>query len=272
MRIPFTKMHGLGNDFVVIQTEGGIQLPAGTIRDLGDRRTGIGFDQLLWLEPPRSEHGNVFYRIFNADGSEAEQCGNGARCIARFIGADTNQELVLEHPGGQSRARLKADGAVSVELGEPDFRPETLPFLTETDTPPYPIEAGDQSLEIHVVSIGNPHAVLRVENIDAAPVSTIGPLLESHVRFPNRANISFMQVVAADRIRLRVFERGAGETQACGTGACAAVVVGQSNGTLDPRVEVELPGGCVTVQWDGPGSPVWLTGEAVTVFEGAVNI
>ena len=272
MRIPFTKMHGLGNDFVVIRTPGDIVLPDETIRRLSDRRTGIGFDQLLWLEPPRTAEADVFYRIFNADGSEAEQCGNGARCIARFIADETKRELLLEHPGGLSRARLEDDGDVSIELGEPDFRPESLPFLTKVNKPPYAIDAGDQSVAIHVVSIGNPHAVIRVDNVDTAPVATIGPLLESHARFPNRANISFMQVVAADRIRLRVYERGVGETQACGTGACAAVVVGQSDGVLDHSVEVELSGGRATVRWDGPGSPVWLTGDAVTVFEGTVNI
>ena len=272
MRISFTKMHGLGNDFVVIRTQGESLLPSETICHLSDRRTGIGFDQLLCLEPPRTKGGDVFYRIYNADGSEAEQCGNGARCIARFIGGEAGQELLLEHPDGLSRARLEDNGAVSVELGEPDFRPESLPFLTEGDEPPYQIDAGDQNVDIHVVSIGNPHAVIRVDDVDNAPVTTIGPLLESHAQFPNRANISFMQVIAADRIRLRVFERGVGETQACGTAACAAVVVGQSDGALDTVVEVELPGGRATVRWDGPGSPVWLTGEAVTVFEGTVNI
>jgi len=276
MRIPFTKMHGLGNDFVVIRTPGDIQLPAETIRRLGDRRTGIGFDQLLWLEPPRTPEGDVFYRIFNANGSEAEQCGNGARCIARHIGGKTSQELRLEHPGGLTRARLEDNGEVSVELGEPDFRPQSLPFLTEAGKPPYAIDAGDQRIEIRVVSIGNPHAVIRVDDVDTAPVATVGPLLESHANFPNRANIGFMQVVAADRIRLRVYERGVGETLACGTGACAAVVVSQIDGVLDSRpdhgVTVELPGGCATVRWDCPGSPVWLTGEAVTVFEGSVNI
>jgi len=272
MRIPFTKMHGLGNDFIVIQTQGGIRLPSETIRQLGNRRTGIGFDQLLWLEPPRTVDGDVFYRIFNTDGSEAEQCGNGARCIARFIGDEVGRELLLEHPGGLYRAHLEDDGDVSVELGEPDFRPESLPFITENSEPPYPLKAGDQNVDIHIVSIGNPHAVIRVDDIDKAPVTTIGPLLETHARFPNHANISFMQVVAADRIRLRVYERGVGETPACGTGACAAVVVGQNDGVLDSVVEVEFPGGCATVRWDGPGSPVWLTGEAVTVFEGTVNI
>ncbi len=273
MRISFTKMHGLGNDFVVIRTQDEALLPAETIRRLGNRRTGIGFDQLLWLQPPQTDTGDVFYRIFNADGGEAEQCGNGARCIARFIGAETDsRELVLEHPGGLSRARLEDNGDVSVELGEPDFRPESLPFRTETAKPPYPIDAGDQHVAIHVVSIGNPHGVIQVDDIDTAPVATLGPLLEAHARFPNHANIGFMQVVSADRIRLRVFERGVGETQACGTGACAAVVVGQSDGALNSVVEVELPGGRATVRWDGLGSPVWLTGEAVTVFEGTVNI
>jgi diaminopimelate epimerase len=167
---------------------------------------------------------------------------------------------------------MENNGDVSVELGEPDFRPESVPFQTEGGEPPYPIEAGDQDIEISVVSIGNPHAVIRVDDVDEAPIATIGPLLENHARFPNRANIGFMQVVAADRIRLRVYERGVGETQACGTGACAAVVVGQHEGALDPIVEVELPGGRATVRWDGPGSPVWLTGEATTVFEGTINI
>jgi len=273
MRVSFTKMHGLGNDFVIIQSQDEAVLPRDTIRRLSDRRTGIGFDQLLWLQPPRTDAGDVFYRIFNADGSAAEQCGNGARCIAHFIGAEAGgRELVREHPGGLSRARLEENGAVSVELGEPDFRPESLPFITQTNKPPYPIDTGDQHIEIDVVSIGNPHAVIRVDDIDTAPVATLGPLLEAHARFPNRANIGFMQVVSTDCIRLRVFERGVGETQACGTGACAAVVVGQSDGALNSVVEVELPGGRATVRWDGPGSPVWLTGEAVTVFEGTVNI
>ncbi len=272
MRIPFTKMHGLGNDFIVIQTKGGILLPEETIRHLANRHSGIGFDQLLWLEPPQTADGDVFYRIFNADGSEAEQCGNGARCIARLISDETDRELLLEHSSGLSRARRESNGDISVEFGEPDFRPESLPFITQTGEPPYPVNAGDQSIDIRIVSIGNPHAVLCVDDIDHEPVATLGPLLESHARFPNHANIGFMQVVSADRIRLRVYERGVGETQGCGTGACAAVVVGQSTGTLNSVVNVELPGGCVTVRWDGPGSPVWLTGEAATVFEGTINI
>ncbi len=271
MQTPFTKMHGLGNDFIVIRANGAEPPPADTIRRLGDRRTGIGFDQMLWLEPPHND-GDVFYRIFNADGSEAEQCGNGARCIARFIGAAADHDLTLEYPGGVVHARLEDDGEVSVELGEPDLRPDALPFVTAPGGPPYAIDACGETVEIRVVSIGNPHAVVLIDDIDTAPVATLGPALESHAQFPNRANIGFMQVVAADRIRLRVFERGTGETQACGTGACAAVVVGRDAGLLNPRVEVELRGGRATVRWDGPGSPVWLTGNAVTVFEGSVDL
>jgi len=276
MRIPFTKMHGLGNDFVVIRTPDNRQPTSDTIRRLGDRRTGIGFDQLLWLQPPRTPDGDVYYRNFNADGSEAEQCGNGARCIAHLIGAEVDAkigtELMLEHQCGLSRARLEKDGRISVELGEPDFRPESLPFHTDADEPPYRIEVQDQSIEVRVVSIGNPHAVIRVDDVDVAPVATVGPLLERHACFPNRANIGFMQVVGADRIRLRVYERGVGETRACGTGACAAVVTGRSDGVLDERVTVELPGGSVTIRWHGPGSSVWLTGVAVNVFEGTIDI
>ena len=269
---PFTKMHGYGNDFVVIERQDGSELSADTIRRLADRHTGIGFDQLLWLEPPRSEGTDIYYRIFNADGGEVEQCGNGARCIARHIGGDAGRELRLEHPSGISQARLEADGNVSIEFGEPNFAPASLPFDAAGEEAPYTIDAAGEAVEIGVVSIGNPHGVLVVDDVDTAPVATLGPALESHARFPNRANIGFMQVVAADRIRLRVYERGVGETQACGTGACAAVVIGRHQGSLDSIVAVELPGGRATVRWDGPGSPVWLTGEAVTVFEGTINL
>lgn len=271
MQTPFTKMHGFGNDFIVIRANDAEPPTADVIRRLGDRRLGIGFDQLLWLEPPHAG-GDVFYRIFNTDGSEAEQCGNGARCIARFIGTSGDRDLILEFPGGIVHARLEDDGRVSVELGEPDLRPEALPFIATAGDPPYTLDVIGEPVDIRVVSIGNPHAVVVVDDIDTAPVATLGPALENHARFPNRANIGFMQVVAADRIRLRVFERGAGETPACGTGACAAVVIGRDAGLLDPRVNVELRGGRATVRWDGPGSPVWLTGDAVTVFEGSVDL
>ena len=272
MPVSFTKMQGFGNDFVVIRADNHELLSADRIRALGNRRTGIGFDQLLWLEPPRDSGADVYYRIFNADGSEAEQCGNGARCIARFLNPEPGREVVLEHPGGLSPARLEADGNVSVALCEPDFRPAALPFLTEAETPPYRVDTEAGPAEFGIVSIGNPHAVLQVENVDTAPVAALGPLLESHAQFPNRANIGFMQIVAADRIRLRVFERGVGETQACGTGACAAVVVGRNAGIPAEQVQVDLPGGQAIVRWNGPGTPVWLTGEAKTVYEGTVNL
>ncbi|MCC7330507.1 MAG: diaminopimelate epimerase [Gammaproteobacteria bacterium] len=272
MRVSFTKMHGLGNDFVVVPASGMAPPPAGTIRALADRKTGIGFDQLLWLEKPRIPGAAVYYRIFNTDGSEAEQCGNGARCIARLVGGDSSGALVLQHRGGSSRARLEHSGLVSVEVAVPEFAPGRVPFLAAAEADSYKVKAGRRNVELRVVSLGNPHAVIRVEDVDAAPVATLGPALEGHERFPNRANIGFMQVLDPEHIRLRVFERGVGETRACGTGACAAAVVGQRAGWLAPRVHVSLPGGELLVRWDGPGTPVWLTGEAVTVFEGTVDI
>jgi diaminopimelate epimerase len=272
MHTPFVKMHGLGNDFLIIRATDASPMDGDTIRRLADRKTGIGFDQLLWLEPGRSDGADVFYRIFNRDGDEIEQCGNGARCIARLLAGSTPRELVLEHGGGIARARVEPDGNVTVEMGVPEFRPEFIPFLTDVQQDIYELEANGELVNVGVVSIGNPHAVITVEAVVTAPVERLGPLLECHDRFPNRANIGFMQVVTNDRIRLRVFERGVGETQACGTGACAAVAVGRSAGKLADRVVVELPGGEVTICWEGPGSPVWLTGEAATVYEGTVNI
>jgi diaminopimelate epimerase len=272
MQTPFTKMHGLGNDFLIIRSTDAPPLDSETIRRLADRKTGIGFDQLLYLEPGRSDEADVFYRIFNRDGNEVEQCGNGARCIARLLAGAGSRELVLEHCGGIARAHVEAGGTVTVEMGVPEFRPELIPFTADAQQDRYELEANGELVQLCVVSIGNPHAVIHVDAVVTAPVERLGPLLESHVRFPNRANIGFMQVIGKDRIRLRVFERGVGETRACGTGACAAVVVGRHAGELADRVVVELPGGEVTIRWEGPGSPVWLTGEAVTVFEGTVKI
>jgi diaminopimelate epimerase len=270
MNVPFTKMHGLGNDFMIVHTEAAPPA-AGRIRAWADRRRGIGFDQLLWVGAARDPAAAAAYRIFNSDGSEAEQCGNGARCIVKFL-ADRGHapNLTLEHVGGLSPARLLPDGQVAVAMGEPDFRPAALPFTASAQAEAYDIAVAGSSVELRVVSLGNPHAVLRVEDIDSAPVERLGPALESHERFPSRANISFVQIVDPTHIRLRVFERGVGETQACGTGACAAAVTGQRAGWLDPTVRVELPGGWVTVDWKGPGESVWLTGEAITVFEGTV--
>lgn len=272
MRISFTKMHGLGNDFVVVQA-GDMPLPsAAAIRALADRKTGIGFDQLLWLEAPRSPGTALYYRIFNTDGSEAEQCGNGARCIARLVAPNHGDMLVLGHRGGSSRARIEDDGLVSVEIAVPEFAPGRIPFIAGAAADSYVVQAAGEDIELRVVSLGNPHAVIRVDDVDTAPVAKLGPLLERHERFPNRANIGFMQVLDPGHIRLRVFERGVGETRACGTGACAAAVVGRQAGWLAPRVHVDLPGGELLVRWEGPGAAVWLTGEAIRVFEGTADL
>ncbi len=274
MRLPFTKMHGLGNDFIVVRGAG--ELSAKLIRRLADRHTGIGFDQLLWLD--ETADADIYYRIFNADGGEVEQCGNGARCIARYIAGDNTgneQILRLAFSGGIIEARLQRDGNVAVNMGEPNFDPTSLPFdasgLQVTDNR-FRLPVASTAVDFSVVSMGNPHAVLEVADVDSAPVVHIGPLLESHERFPNRANIGFMQIVAPERIRLRVFERGVGETSACGTGACAAVAVGRRAGLLAADVTVQLPGGELRVRWAGPGESVWLIGEAVKAFEGVVEI
>ena len=272
MLLPFTKMHGLGNDFMVVRANGAAPPPAEIIRALAERKTGVGFDQLLWVEKPRTPGAAAYYRVFNGDGGEAEQCGNGARCIAQLIGGGADRALVLQHRGGSSRARLERNNLVSVEIAVPRFEPGQVPFVAEREAPSYEVRVHQQTVELHVVSLGNPHGVLRVEDIDAAPVDTLGAALECHERFPNRANIGFMQVLDPEHIRLRVFERGVGETRACGTGACAAAVVGRRAGWLAERVTVSLPGGELLVRWEGPGTPVWLTGEAVAVFEGTVEI
>jgi diaminopimelate epimerase len=272
-QLAFTKMHGLGNDFIIVR---GVAVPAANeIMRLANRHTGIGFDQLLWLEEPHESGTDIFYRIFNADGGEVEQCGNGARCIARYIaGGDQDTERVwkLAHQGGVVDALLQSDGDVAVTMGEPEFNPASVPFVADAEAEAYFVDADDDRVELAVVSMGNPHAVIAVDDVDAAPVTRLGALLEQHERFPNRANIGFMQLLSRERIRLRVFERGVGETSACGTGACAAVVTGQRAGKLAEEVTVELPGGELKVRWSGLGKPVWLIGEAVTVFEGVVNV
>jgi len=276
MRLAFTKMHGLGNDFIVFDASDPSQLPKpAALRRLADRRTGIGFDQALVLAPPRRDGTDVFYRIFNADGSEVEQCGNGARCIARLVASRSEasgRTLVLDSPGGLVTARLRADGLVSVAMGVPDFDPHSLPFEADAEAPSYRLDLPSGPVEFGAVSIGNPHAVIRVRSVNDAPVDTVGPAMENHARFPRRVNVGFLEIVSPDHVRLRVFERGAGETQACGTGACAAVAVGRRHGPLAEEVRVDLPGGRLIVQWPGPGEPIWLTGPAETAFEGHVDI
>jgi diaminopimelate epimerase len=274
MRLSFTKMHGLGNDFIVINAANDAAIPsAATFKQLGDRRTGIGFDQALVLMPPRRAGTDVYYRIFNCDGSEVEQCGNGARCIASLVAhrLGKTERLDMDSTGGRVNALLNADGTVSVEFAVPNFAPASLPF-DATEASQYALQVGERTIEIGAVSMGNPHAVWRVPSAANAPVDSVGPMVENHPRFPNRVNAGFMEVVARDHIRLRVWERGVGETLACGTGTCAAVAVGRKLGWLDEVVQVDLPGGRASVTWTGPGNSIWLTGAAVTVFEGQVEI
>ena len=274
MLLRFTKMHGLGNDFIVFEapSEGSISSPE-VIHQLADRRTGIGFDQALALMPPRAAGVDVFYRIFNADGSEVEQCGNGARCIASLVASKLGRSDVrMDSPGGGIAGAVREDGAVSLDMGVPDFNPAALPFDASREADIYPLRVGEKEVQIGAVSMGNPHAVLQTPTIQLAPVDTLGPAIENHSRFPKRTNVGFMEVVSPDHIRLRVFERGVGETQACGTGACAAVAVGRRLGLLHEEVQVDAPGGRMVVRWPGPGEHLWLTGPAVKVYEGTADV
>jgi diaminopimelate epimerase len=274
MRLAFTKMHGLGNDFIVFDAPDAASLPSvDDLRGLADRHTGIGFDQALVLAPPRSGGTDVFYRVFNSDGSEVEQCANGARCIASLVARRLGRSTVqLDSPGGRVSGELHSDGMVSLDMGVPNFNPASLPFEASREADIYPLRIGEQELQIGAVSMGNPHAVIQVPSVRSAPVDTLGPAVENHSRFPRRANVGFMEVVGPEHIRLRVYERGAGETQACGTGACAAVAVGRKRGLLQEEVRVDAPGGSMTVRWAGPGEHLWLTGPAVSVFEGTVDV
>ena len=276
MRIAFTKMHALGNDFAVFDApDGQAPLAAGQLRSLADRHTGIGFDQALVLEPPRRAATDVFYRIFNADGREVEQCGNGARCIAALLaarGAARSGALTLDSPAGRIEARVHPGGQVSVNMGPVRFDPAALPFEAPGEADQYPLAVDGDTVEIGAVSIGNPHAVLTVESAETAPVARLGPALEQHPRFPNRVNVGFMEVRDRTHVRLRVYERGVGETLACGTGACAAVAVGRRWGLLDPEVRVSARGGELAVRWGGPGEPIWLSGPAQFAFQGHIDL
>lgn len=276
MRIDFTKMHGLGNDFIVFDAPAGTALPsAEQWRRLSARHTGIGFDQALVLEPPRRDGTAVFYRIFNADGIEVEQCGNGARCIAALLnrrGLAAPGNVTMDSPAGLIRARVLDPNTVAVDMGVPSFAPESLPFLASSEAHVYPLEVAGGEVEIGAVSMGNPHAVLTVASAEAAPVDRLGPAIESHRRFPKRVNVGFMEIADRTHINLRVYERGTGETLACGTGACAAVAVGRHHGRLDAQVYVRVRGGELRVNWDGPGEHIWLTGPAEVSFEGRVEL
>ena len=276
MRLDFTKMLGLGNDFIVVDAPDPAALPdAAAWRRLADRHTGVGFDQALILQPPTRAGTAVHYRIFNADGGEVEQCGNGARCVADLLrrrGRARDGALRMDSPAGVVEARVLAPGRISVNMGVPDFAPRALPCEAPAAAATHAIEVGGETLEIGAVSLGNPHAVLRVASVDAAPVERIGHALQSHPRFPARVNVGFMQVLDAGHIRLRVYERGVGETRACGTGACAAVAVGRTLGLLGGDVQVQLPGGTLEIHWEGPDQPRWMTGPAEVAFERHVDI
>jgi len=276
MRIDFTKMHGVGNDFVVFDAPADQSvLRPELLRSLADRRTGIGFDQALVLERPRRAEAAVFYRIFNPDGDEVEQCGNGARCIAALLhhrGVSRDRALTLDSPAGLVRARIEAGHDVAVDMGIPDFDPRSLPFEALREEESYPLELPGRTLDIGAVSIGNPHALITVASVEAAPVATLGPQIERHPRFPKRVNAGFVEIVARTQVRLRVYERGAGETPGCGTGACAAVAVGRRRGLLEAEVRVSVRGGELRVNWAGPGEHVWLTGPAEISFAGHVEV
>ena len=277
MRIEFTKLHGLGNDFLLFEAQAGAALPSvAQWRALADRHAGVGFDQALVLEPPRLAGTAVHYRVFNADGGEVEQSGNGARCVARYLQlrgrVNADGSVLMGSTGGTVAARVYADGRVSVDLGVPDFEPRALPFLAAAAEANYSLPVAGEQIEFGAVSIGNPHAVLRVAAVESAPVERIGHALQVHASFPRQVNVGFMEIVDAAHIRLRVYERGAGETLACGTGACAAVAVGRNLGLLGPEVEVHVPGGRLSVHWQGAGAHVWLTGPAIVAFTGQAEI
>jgi diaminopimelate epimerase len=278
MDLKFTKMHGLGNDFMVLDgirqslPEEGPPLSPEAMRRLADRHFGVGFDQLLIVQPPRGD-ADFRYRIFNADGSEVSQCGNGARCFARFVrdeGLTDKHEIRVETANGQMTLRLTDDGLVTVNMGPPRWALTDIPFRASAMADTYILVAGQNAFEVSAVGLGNPHCVMLVENVDTAPVETVGPLLESHPDFPERVNVGFMQLVDRSHIRLRVFERGSGETLACGSGACAAVVCGQKRGLLDETVEVSLAGGTLRVHYDGTNG-VLMTGPASRVYDGVIR-
>ncbi|RZI90825.1 MAG: diaminopimelate epimerase [Pseudomonas sp.] len=276
MLLRFTKMHGLGNDFMVLDlVSQHAHIQPKHAKQWGDRHTGIGFDQLLIVEAPNNPDVDFRYRIFNADGSEVEQCGNGARCFARFVLDKrlTAKKLIrVETKGGIIELDVRNDGQICVDMGPPRLDPEQIPFQAAEQALRYALEVDGQNYSIAAVSMGNPHSVLRVDDVLTAPVHELGPKIEHHPRFPQRVNAGFIQIVDRHRANLRVWERGAGETQACGTGACAAAVAAISQGWMDSPVSIDLPGGRLSIEWAGPGQPVLMTGPAVRVYEGQVRL
>ncbi|OCG23203.1 diaminopimelate epimerase [Gilliamella sp. wkB108] len=272
----FSKMHGLGNDFMVIDAvTQNVHLSTEMIKRLADRYTGVGFDQLLIVEPPYAPDVDFHYRIFNADGSEVQQCGNGARCFARFVrlkGLTKKRTLKVSTMKGNIVLTVNEDETVRVNMGQPIFEPNKVPFKAIKEEKTYIIRAQERTVLCGVASMGNPHCVIQVDNVLTAEVTTLGPLLETHERFPERANVGFMHIIDRDNINLRVFERGVGETQACGTGACAAVAVGINQGLLNKAVNVNLPGGKLFIEWEGANLPLYMTGPATHVYDGYIAI
>ena len=276
MLLRFTKMHGLGNDFMVLDlvSQHAHILPKHA-KQWGDRHTGVGFDQLLIVEAPSNPEVDFRYRIFNSDGSEVEQCGNGARCFARFVrlkGLINRDRIAVSTARGRITLQLEGENQVTVNMGVPQFEPGKIPFRAQKAEKTYLLRAQEHTVMCGAVSMGNPHCVIEVPSVADAPVETLGPIMERHERFPERVNVGFMEMVSASEIKLRVFERGVGETLACGTGACAAVVLGISQGKLRERVTVTLPGGKLTIAWKGPGQPVYMTGPAEHVFDGQIEL
>ncbi len=275
MPLRYSSMEGAGNRILVIDTRAAPVDPPGpdVLRRLADTSSGPGFDQLMWLYEASRPTSVASYRVFNSDGSEVEQCGNGLRCVARLLEDEaTDGRLQLDSPSGRVAAELRDDGRVTVNMGVPRFEPGDIPFVAEATQDEYELAVADRTIRIAAVSMGNPHCVVDVDDVRTAPVAELGPMLENHERFPDRVNAGFRQLENRRQIHLRVYERGAGETLACGTGACAAVVTGQASGRLDDTVTVTLPGGQLMVSWRGPGEPVWLTGNAELIEEGTLNL
>jgi diaminopimelate epimerase len=277
MKLKFTKMQGQGNDFVVLDgVRQDIALDAKTVRALADRHFGVGCDQVLVVEKPASSSNDFLYRIYNADGEEVEQCGNGARCFARFVldqGLTTKREIAVETKSGVIRPKVEDSGQVTVDMGVPRFDPRDVPFVaSEQAQLMYEIRVAGLPVQVAVLSMGNPHAVQLVEDVERAPVQTQGPLIERHPAFPRRVNAGYLQPVSRSHVKLRVWERGAGETLACGTGACAAVAAGIRLDLLEGDVRVTTRGGDLRIRWNGAGSPVMMTGDAVRVFDGEIEV
>ncbi len=276
MKLQFSKMHGLGNDFVLLDGRGSpVHLSADQVRYIADRRRGIGCDQVLVIDPATLKGADVAYRVFNADGAEVEQCGNGVRCVACYVrdrGLAVGASVIAETMNRAVEVFFEPDGLVRVNMGEPEFEPTSIPFQAEKRDDSYDLMVDDREVRIGAVSMGNPHAVIEVDSVEAVAVAELGAAVQSSHHFPAGVNVGFVQFVDQAHVRLRVYERGAGETPACGTGACAAVVVGRCWSRLDPAVDVELPGGNLRIEWQGEGADVWMTGPIKYVFEGTIEI